>query len=35
VAAGQPIDDLVPAEVAREIERRGIYSSRLPSSGRG
>lgn len=25
VAAGRPIDDLVPAEVAREIERIGLY----------
>lgn len=33
VAAGEPIDDLVPAEVAREIERLGLY--RAPSSGRG
>jgi nicotinate-nucleotide adenylyltransferase len=35
VAAGQSVDDLVPAEVAREIERRGIYGSRLPSSEQG
>ena len=33
VAAGEPIGGLVPAEVAREIERVGLY--RLPSSGRG
>jgi nicotinate-nucleotide adenylyltransferase len=26
VAAGEPIGDLVPAAVAREIERRGLYS---------
>ena len=26
VAAGQPIDDLVPPLVAREIERRGLYA---------
>ena len=24
--SGEPIDDLVPASVAREIERRGLYS---------
>lgn len=35
VAAGEPIDDLVPVEVAREIERLGLYSDALPSSGRG
>ena len=34
-AAGEPIDDLVPAEVAREIERLGLYRDTLPSSGRG
>ena len=33
VAAGEPIDDLVPAEVAGEIERLGLY--REPSSERG
>jgi nicotinate-nucleotide adenylyltransferase len=33
VAAGEPIDGLVPAEVAAEIERLGLY--REPSSGRG
>jgi nicotinate-nucleotide adenylyltransferase len=33
VAAGEPIDDLVPPEVAGEIERLGLY--RAPSSGRG
>lgn len=26
VAAGEPIDELVPPAVAREIERRGLYS---------
>lgn len=26
VAAGEPIDDLVPPLVAREIERRGLYA---------
>jgi nicotinate-nucleotide adenylyltransferase len=35
VAAGEPIDGLVPAEVAREIERLGLYRDTLPSSGRG
>lgn len=35
VAAGEPIGDLVPAEVAREIERLGLYRASLPSSGRG
>jgi nicotinate-nucleotide adenylyltransferase len=30
VAAGEPIDDLVPPAVAREIERRGLYG-RAPS----
>ncbi|HEY7708200.1 MAG TPA: nicotinate-nicotinamide nucleotide adenylyltransferase [Gaiellaceae bacterium] len=34
VAAGEPIDDLVPAEVAREIERLGLYRDTVPSSGR-
>jgi nicotinate-nucleotide adenylyltransferase len=34
VAAGEPIDDLVPPEVAREIERLGLYRDALPSSGR-
>lgn len=33
VAAGEPIGDFVPPEVAREIERLGLY--RLPSSERG
>lgn len=33
IAAGEPIDDLVPSEVAGEIERLGLY--RAPSSGRG
>jgi nicotinate-nucleotide adenylyltransferase len=33
VAAGEPIVDLVPPEVAREIERLGLY--RVSSSGRG
>ena len=35
VAAGEPIDDLVPPEVASEIERLGLYRDSLPSSGRG
>ena len=35
VAAGEPIDDLVPPEVARAIERLGVYRDSLPSSGRG
>jgi nicotinate-nucleotide adenylyltransferase len=35
VAASEPIDDLVPAEVAQEIERLGLYRDTLPSSGRG
>jgi nicotinate-nucleotide adenylyltransferase len=35
VAAGEPIDDLVPPEVAREIERLGLYRDSLPSPGRG
>jgi nicotinate-nucleotide adenylyltransferase len=35
VAAGEPINGLVPAEVAREIERLGLYRDPLPSSGRG
>lgn len=35
VAAGRPIDDLVPQDVAREIERLGLYRDALPSSGRG
>ena len=26
VARGEPIDDVVPAAVAREIERRGLYA---------
>jgi nicotinate-nucleotide adenylyltransferase len=26
VARGEPVDELVPAAVAREIERRGLYS---------
>ncbi|HEX7255526.1 MAG TPA: nicotinate-nicotinamide nucleotide adenylyltransferase [Gaiellaceae bacterium] len=32
VAAGEPIDDLVPPDVAREIERLGLYRDSLPSS---
>jgi nicotinate-nucleotide adenylyltransferase len=28
VGRGEPIDDLVPAAVAREIERRGLYAGR-------
>lgn len=35
VAAGEPVDDLAPPEVAREIERLGVYRSGLPSSDRG
>ena len=37
VAAGEPIGDLVPAEVAAEIERHGLYRvpGNSPSSGRG
>jgi len=35
VGRGQQIDDLVPREVAREIDRLGLYAPRLPSSGRG
>ena len=35
VAAGEPIDYLVPPEVAREIERLGLYRDSLPSPGRG
>jgi nicotinate-nucleotide adenylyltransferase len=35
VAAGEPIGDLVPAQVAREIERLGLYRDTVPSSGRG
>jgi nicotinate-nucleotide adenylyltransferase len=34
VAAGEPIDELVPTQVAREIERLGLYRDALPSSGR-
>lgn len=34
-AAGEPIDDLVPPEVAREIERLGLYRDSLPSSSHG
>lgn len=34
VAAGEPVDDLVPEQVAREIERLGLYRSGLPSTGR-
>jgi nicotinate-nucleotide adenylyltransferase len=30
IADGEPIDDLIPASVAREIERRGLYG-RSPS----
>jgi nicotinate-nucleotide adenylyltransferase len=30
IASGEPIDQLVPAPVAREIERRGLYG-RAPS----
>jgi nicotinate-nucleotide adenylyltransferase len=26
IARGEPVDDLVPAAVAREIERRGLYA---------
>ena len=35
VAAGEPIDHLVPPEVANEIERLGLYRDSLPSSSRG
>ena len=35
VAAGEPIDHLVPREVAGEIERLGLYRDSLPSSSRG
>ena len=35
VAAGEPIDDLVPPEVASEIEHLGLYRDSLPSSSRG
>ncbi len=35
LAAGNPVDDLVPDEVAREIERLGLYGSGLSSSGQG
>lgn len=35
VAAGEPVEDLVPEEVAREIERLGLYGSRSQSSGPG
>ena len=35
VASGDPIDELVPEEVAREIERLGLYGARSPSSDRG
>jgi nicotinate-nucleotide adenylyltransferase len=34
LAEGRPVDDLVPPEVAREIERLGLYGAGLPSSGR-
>ena len=35
VAAGESIGHLVPAEVAEEIERLGLYRDTLPSSRRG
>ena len=35
VQAGEPVGDLVSEPVAREIERLGLYRSRLPSTGRG
>ena len=35
VAAGEPIDDAVGAEVAAEIARLGLYRGRLPSRARG
>jgi nicotinate-nucleotide adenylyltransferase len=35
VAAGEPIDDLVPPEVASEIEHLGLYRDSLLSSSRG
>jgi nicotinate-nucleotide adenylyltransferase len=28
IARGEPVDDLVPAAVAREIERQGLYAGR-------
>ena len=35
VAAGEPIDELVPHAVAAEIGRLGLYRESLPSSQRG
>jgi nicotinate-nucleotide adenylyltransferase len=35
LAAGKPVDDLVPEQVAREIAQQGLYGSGLPSSGQG
>ena len=35
LAAGRAVDGLVPEQVAREIERRGLYGSGLQSSGQG
>lgn len=35
VASGEPIDDLVPPDVAREIENLGLYRDSLPSSSHG
>ena len=35
LAAGRPVDDLVPEAVAGEIERRGLYGPGLPSSEQG
>jgi nicotinic acid mononucleotide adenylyltransferase len=34
VAAGEPIDDLVPPAVAAEIEARGLYRDERLHSGR-
>jgi nicotinate-nucleotide adenylyltransferase len=34
LAEGRPIDDLVPVEVAREIEQLGVYGAGLPSTRR-
>lgn len=35
IASGEPIDDLVPGEVAREIERLELYGARSSSSDQG
>jgi nicotinate-nucleotide adenylyltransferase len=34
LAEGRPVDDLVPAEVARAIEQLGVYGAGLPSTRR-